>query len=55
MSQFTAAGTRLILVRHGETEGNVNQVWHGRLDAPLTPRGEQQVAATANRLARATG
>lgn len=44
-------GTRLILVRHGETEANVNQVWHGALDAPLTLRGEQQVAATAAHLA----
>ena len=52
MSNFAAGGTRLILVRHGETEGNVSQVWHGSLDAPLTPRGEQQVAATAARLAR---
>jgi probable phosphoglycerate mutase len=43
--------TRLTLVRHGETEGNVNQVWHGALDAPLTPRGELQVATTAARLA----
>ncbi len=43
--------TQLILVRHGETEGNVNQVWHGALDAPLTPRGLEQVSATATRLA----
>lgn len=39
--------TTLILIRHGETMGNVEQVWHGRLDAPLSPRGETQVAATA--------
>jgi broad specificity phosphatase PhoE len=45
-------GTRLVLVRHGETEANVNQLWHGALDAPLTPRGEQQVAATAAYLAQ---
>lgn len=38
--------TRLLLLRHGETEGNVQQVWHGALDAPLTARGQQQVAAT---------
>lgn len=38
--------TRLLLLRHGETEGNVQQVWHGALDAPLTVRGQQQVAAT---------
>lgn len=43
--------TRLILVRHGETEANVQQIWHGHLDAPLTPRGRLQVAATARRIA----
>jgi broad specificity phosphatase PhoE len=42
--------TRLLLVRHGETEGNVNKVWHGALDAPLTERGQLQVVATAERL-----
>ena len=31
--------TRLILVRHGETEGNVQQLWHGAMDSPLTVRG----------------
>jgi 2,3-bisphosphoglycerate-dependent phosphoglycerate mutase len=44
--------TRLILVRHAETEANLNQVWHGDLDAPLTPRGQAQVIATAQRLAK---
>jgi probable phosphoglycerate mutase len=43
--------TTLIIVRHAETEGNLNRVWHGDLDAPLTPRGEEQVIATAKRLA----
>ncbi len=51
MAAQTRPPARLILVRHGETEGNVNQVWHGALDAPLTARGEVQVAATAARLA----
>jgi broad specificity phosphatase PhoE len=41
------APTKLILVRHAETEANLNQVWHGALDAPLTARGEAQVVATA--------
>jgi probable phosphoglycerate mutase len=52
MSQVTPypAPVRLMLVRHGETEGNVSQVWHGALDAPLTERGRQQVEATAARL-----
>ena len=43
--------TRLILVRHGETEANLLQLWHGSLDAPLTPRGRRQVEATAQRFA----
>ncbi len=43
--------TTLILIRHGETEANVQQVWQGSLDAPLTVRGQQQVAATAVRVA----
>lgn len=43
--------TKLILVRHAETEGNVNQVWHGSADAPLTERGWVQVEATARRIA----
>jgi probable phosphoglycerate mutase len=46
-----ARPTRLIIVRHAETEANVNQVWQGDLDAPLTERGRQQVAATAIRIA----
>src|SRR5688572_16512040 len=49
-SRQSPMATRLLLVRHGETEGNVNKVWHGELDAPLTERGQLQVAATANRL-----
>ncbi len=44
--------TLLILIRHGETEGNVQQVWHGALDAPLTVRGQLQVAATARYMAQ---
>ncbi len=42
--------TRLILLRHAETEANVNGIWHGALDAPLTPLGEAQVVATTRRL-----
>ncbi|MCX6045043.1 MAG: histidine phosphatase family protein [Chloroflexi bacterium] len=43
--------TTLILVRHGETEANVRQVWQGSLDAPLTARGQEQVQATAQYMA----
>ena len=41
--------TRLILVRHGETEANIQQVWFGSLDAPLTARGRLQIQATGQR------
>lgn len=41
--------TRVILVRHGETEANRLQMWHGSLDAPLTDRGKLQVQYTAKR------
>ena len=44
--------TRLILIRHAETEANVaNQVWQGSSDTPLTLRGERRVAATAAHVA----
>jgi len=44
--------TRLILIRHAETEANVaQQVWQGSSDTLLTIRGERQVAATAAHMA----
>lgn len=33
---------RLLLVRHGETSANINRVWHGHTDTPLTDLGEEQ-------------
>lgn len=42
--------TRLILVRHGETEANVAGRMQGRGNDPLTERGQQQVRAVAARL-----
>lgn len=50
--QSSATVTRLIVVRHGETEGNVSRVWHGAMDAPLTARGMAQAEATAAYLAQ---
>lgn len=43
--------TTLILIRHGETESNVQQLWFGAMDSPLTERGRLQVAATATKMA----
>lgn len=44
--------TTLILIRHAETEGNVQQVWHGAMDAPLTEKGLIQAAAVAEGMAK---
>ena len=41
----------LILVRHGESEGNAEGRLQGQRDYPLTALGQRQVAATAKRLA----
>lgn len=33
-----------MLVRHGETPANIDKVWHGHTDTPLTELGHQQRA-----------
>ena len=43
--------TRLLLVRHGETELTAQRRYSGRGDVPLTPRGLAQARATAARVA----
>ncbi len=43
---------RFIVVRHGETEWNVQGRVQGHLDSPLTARGRAQAEAIAARLAR---
>lgn len=45
------APTRLIVVRHGQTECNVRDVWHGWDDCSLDEVGRRQAAAVAERLA----
>lgn len=42
---------RLLLVRHGESQGNVEFRLQGRCEFPLTPRGIAQAQALAQRLA----
>lgn len=42
---------RLILIRHGESEGNAAGVLQGRLDYGLSERGARQARLTAERLA----
>jgi len=43
--------TRLVVVRHGETEWNLASRIQGHADSPLTPAGQAQAAAIAERLA----
>jgi broad specificity phosphatase PhoE len=41
----------LTLVRHGETSANLDGVWHGSTDTPLTERGRRQAERVARFLA----
>jgi probable phosphoglycerate mutase len=44
--------TVLTLVRHGETSANLDGVWHGSTDSPLTDRGVRQAERVASFLAQ---
>ena len=49
---MTPPETRLLLVRHGETDANVNRVWQGSGEGDLlNERGQRQSQATAEHLA----
>jgi probable phosphoglycerate mutase len=43
--------TRLIILRHGETEWNAESRYQGQLDSPLTAAGRAQAEALGGRLA----
>jgi broad specificity phosphatase PhoE len=45
--------TILTLVRHGETSANIDGVWHGSTDTPLTDRGRTQAERVADYLGEA--
>ncbi|GAA2364023.1 bifunctional RNase H/acid phosphatase [Catellatospora methionotrophica] len=47
----TAPATRLVLVRHGETEMTAQKRYSGRGDVPLSAVGEEQAAAAGRRVA----
>jgi ribonuclease H / adenosylcobalamin/alpha-ribazole phosphatase len=51
-SSVTGSPTRLIMLRHGQTEHSAQGRYSGRADLPLTELGERQAAAAAVRLAR---
>lgn len=42
---------RVLLVRHGESEANANEIWQGASSSPLTARGRQQAELAGPRLA----
>jgi probable phosphoglycerate mutase len=44
--------TRVIIVRHGQTQWNLKLIRQGHLDSPLTERGVAQAKALAERLAQ---
>jgi broad specificity phosphatase PhoE len=44
--------TELLLVRHGETDWNVQQRWQGHQDPPLNALGREQARALAELLGR---
>lgn len=41
---------KLYLVRHGQSEGNVRQLWYGSSDLPLTPMGREQARQAGEKL-----
>lgn len=43
-------GLDIYLVRHGETQSNIDRVFQGHLDTSLTERGRQQAASVARLL-----
>jgi broad specificity phosphatase PhoE/ribonuclease HI len=51
----TGSPTRLLMVRHGQTEHSAQRRYSGRADLPLTELGERQAAAAAARLATTDG
>ncbi len=47
----TGSAGRVILVRHGESEGNRDRTFTQSSEVPLTPHGREQVRVTAARIA----
>ncbi len=50
MNPSPEGASRLVLIRHGETVGNLQNLWTGWTDTPLSEAGWNQVRRTARRL-----
>ncbi|WP_029363448.1 histidine phosphatase family protein, partial [Herbaspirillum lusitanum] len=46
----TAATTDILLIRHGETDWNVDKRLQGHIDIPLNAEGQRQAAALGRAL-----
>lgn len=44
--------THLILIRHGQIQANLDRLWHGWTNSPLTPIGSEQATLVADRISR---
>ena len=44
--------TTLYLIRHGESQANVDKIFTGQTDVPLSPRGLHQAQLLAKKLVR---
>ncbi len=42
--------TKIILVRHGETDWNRKEIFRGRLDPPLSEKGQTEAKATGSKI-----
>lgn len=43
-------GTEIVLVRHGESEANVAEIWQGHMESPLSGLGRRQAASAGRAL-----
>lgn len=52
LSELSPASTRILFVRHGQIQANVDKRWHGWTDSSLTSTGQQQASRAGKHLKR---